>query len=169
MACRKDFVRQFPGRIVGQTEDIDGKTGFVLTLSTREQHIRRERATSNICTNQAWCALRATIFLEILGKEGLRELALQNVQKANYLKDNLARIKGVTPKFGGEIFNEFVVGFDKPWKEIEKILMEKRVVGGLPLENIYPELADCVLLCVTEWHRKEEMDRLLDVLQEVCR
>ena len=89
MACAKEFVRQFPGRLAGQTKDVEGKRGFVLTLSTREQHIRRERATSNICTNEAWCALRATIFLETMGKEGLRELAFQNIQKANYALDRI--------------------------------------------------------------------------------
>lgn len=169
MACRKDFVRQFPGRIAGQTKDIEGKRGYVLTLSTREQFIRRERATSNICTNQAWCALRATIFLEILGKEGLRELAVQNLQKANYLKVNLAGIKGVKTKFAGKNFNEFVLEFDRSWADIHRNLVGKGIIGGLPLEKIYPELTDSVLLCVTELHKKEDMDRMLNALQEACR
>lgn len=111
MACCKEYIRQFPGRIAGQTKDVDGKRGFVLTLSTREQHIRRERATSNICTNQAWCALRATIFLETLGREGLKELAWQNIQKANYALDKLSQIKGIKRKFKGNFFNEFVLEF----------------------------------------------------------
>ncbi len=169
MACRDEFVRQFPGRIAGQTKDVEGKTGFVLTLSTREQFIRRERATSNICTNQAWCALRATIFLETLGKEGLRELAVHNVQKANYLKDNLAVVKGVRPKFEGAFFNEFVLEFEKPWKDIHQFLMERGIIGGLPLENMYPELSNAVLFCVTESHKKKDLDRLVDLIQDVCR
>src|SRR3972149_132446 len=94
MACRKEYIRQFPGRIAGATKDVKGKRGFVLTLSPREQHIRREKATSNICTNQAWCALRATIFLEALGQAGMRELAYQNIQKANYALDTLTAIRG---------------------------------------------------------------------------
>src|SRR4030042_5915226 len=109
MPCRKEFIRQFPGRIAGETNDVDGKRGFVLTLSTREQHIRREKATSNICTNQAWCALRATIFLEALGHEAMRELAYQNIQKALYALESLAGIRGVRRKFGGPVFNEFVL------------------------------------------------------------
>lgn len=169
MSCREPFVRQFPGRIAGQTDDVDGRTGYVLTLSTREQFIRRERATSNICTNQAWCALRATIFLETLGKEGLRELAVRNLQKANYLKDNLAAIKGVRAKFRGEFFNEFVLEFEKPWKDIHGFLMGKGIIGGLPLENFYPELTNGVLFCVTELHKREDLDRLVEMIQEVCR
>jgi glycine dehydrogenase subunit 1 len=169
MACKESFLRQFPGRIAGQTKDVEGKTGYVLTLSTREQHIRRERATSNICTNQAWCALRATIFLETLGKEGLRELAIQNLQKASYLKDILAGVKGVRPKFSGKFFNEFVLEFEKPWKDIQQFLMEKKIIGGLPLENIFPELANCALFCATESHKREDMERLLGVLEEACR
>jgi glycine dehydrogenase subunit 1 len=109
MACSKEFIRQFPGRIAGETVDVEGKRGFVLTLSTREQHIRRERATSNICTNQALCALRATIFLETMGKEGIRELAWHNVQKANYALDECVKIDGVEKKFDGTIFNEFIL------------------------------------------------------------
>jgi glycine dehydrogenase subunit 1 len=105
MSCRKDFIRQFPGRIAGETKDSEGRRGFVLTLSTREQHIRREKATSNICTNQAWCALRSAIFLESLGREGMRELAYQNIQKANYAVERLCSIKGVSRKFSGPIFN----------------------------------------------------------------
>jgi glycine dehydrogenase subunit 1 len=169
MSCREEFVRQFPGRIAGQTQDAEGKTGFVLTLSTREQHIRRERATSNICTNQAWCALRATIFLEAIGKEGLRELAIQNLRKSHYLKDNLDSMKGIKLKFGGHSFNEFVLEFERPWADIHRFLMEEKIIMGLPLENVYPELSNCVLFCVTETHKKEDIDRLLDRLGEVCR
>jgi len=169
MSCSKDFIRQFPGRIAGQTKDVDGKRGFVLTLSTREQHIRRERATSNICTNQAWCALRATIFLETLGREGLRELAWQNIQKANYALDRLSRIKGIKRRFKGSIFNEFVLEFSKSFSKIEKSLRKKGIIPGLSLEEFYPELSNCLLVCVTEMHGKEDIDRLAESLDEVLR
>jgi glycine dehydrogenase subunit 1 len=168
MACSKESVRQFPGRIAGETKDVDGKRGFVATLSTREQFIRRERATSNICTNQAWCALRATIFLELLGKQGMRELASQNLQKANYALDQITQIAGITPRFQGVCFNEFVLEFEKPWTEIEEFLLEKGVIGGLSVVEAFPELKNCALLCVTESHRKEDIDRLIALLNEVC-
>jgi len=166
MACKKEFIRQVPGRIVGATKDTEGKRGFVLTLSTREQHIRREKATSNICTNQAWCALRATIFLEALGKKGLKELAWQNLQKAHYAVDRLTRLEGVHLKFDGAIFNEFVLQFEKPWKEIDRFLKDKGIIGGFGLEKVFPELTNCALFCVTEVHRKEDVDRLVSVLEE---
>ncbi len=169
MACGKEFIRQFPGRITGQTRDIDGKRGFVLTLSTREQHIRRERATSNICTNQALCALRATIFLETLGQEGLRELALQNLQKSYYALDNLHEIEGITRKFKGAFFNEFVLEFDKSWSEVDQHLRKKGIVGGLDLKEYYPELENCALFCFTEMHKKEDVDRLSQTLKDALR
>ncbi|MBM3284624.1 MAG: aminomethyl-transferring glycine dehydrogenase subunit GcvPA [Candidatus Aminicenantes bacterium] len=167
MACKKEFLRQFPGRIAGETRDVDSKKGFVLTLSTREQHIRRERATSNICTNQAWCALRATIFLETMGKTGLRELAYQNLQKANYALDKLTGLKGVRKKFKGPVFNEFVCEFPGGWEEIDRHLRQKSILGGLALEPFYPELKGCALVCVTEVHTREDIDRLGNALDEV--
>ncbi|MFZ2053256.1 MAG: aminomethyl-transferring glycine dehydrogenase subunit GcvPA [Candidatus Aminicenantales bacterium] len=166
MACRKEFIRQFPGRMAGVTKDADGKRGFVLTLSTREQHIRREKATSNICTNQAWCALRATIFMESLGREGMRELAYQNIQKANYALDRLCSIKGVSRKFSGPIFNEFVLEFEGGYRKIEDHLLRNGVLGGLALGPDYPGLEDCGLFCVTEAHRKDDIDRLARLVAE---
>ncbi len=166
MACCKENIRQFPGRIAGQTKDVDGKRGFVLTLSTREQHIRRERATSNICTNQAWCALRATIFLETLGREGLKELAWQNIQKANYALEELSQIKGIKRKFKGNIFNEFVLEFSGGFEKISGFLRKKGIVGGLNLGEYYPELKKCALVCVTEMHKREEIDKLAAILKE---
>lgn len=168
MSCRKEFLRQFPGRIAGETKDVDGDRGFVLTLSTREQHIRRERATSNICTNQAWCALRATIFLELLGKKGLRELARQNCQKARHALENIIRIGGIKPRFNGICFNEFVLEFKKPWTDIQESLRGKGIIGGFSISDAYPELGNCGLLCVTETHKKEDIDRLIALLKEVC-
>ena len=167
MACQKEFIRQFPGRIAGETLDVEGRRGYVLTLSTREQHIRRERATSNICTNQALCALRATMFLETLGQEGLKELAWQNMQKAHYAKEQLGGIKGITIKFSGNTFNEFVCEFSKPWQDIEALLLEKKIIGGYGLENEFSELKNCALICVTETHKKEEIDMLAKALKEI--
>jgi glycine dehydrogenase subunit 1 len=168
MACRKEFVRQFPGRIAGETKDVDGKRGFVLTLSTREQFIRRERATSNICTNQAWCALRATIFLELLGKQGLKELAWQNMQKAYYAREKIGRIAGIEHKFTGVGYNEFVLELAKPWEEVDAHLKGTGIIGGLSLAISYPELANCLLVCVTESHAKEDIDSFVDHLEEAC-
>ncbi|MEE9390328.1 MAG: aminomethyl-transferring glycine dehydrogenase subunit GcvPA [Candidatus Aminicenantaceae bacterium] len=166
MACQKEFIRQFPGRIAGQTKDLEGRRGFVLTLSTREQHIRREQATSNICTNQAWCALRATIFLETLGKEGLRELAWQNIQKANYALEKLNQVEGIKQRFRGNSFNEFVLEFPGGWSKVDSFLREKGIIGGLSLGEYYPELRNCALVCVTEMHKKEEIDRLVELIEE---
>ncbi len=167
MACRKENIRQFPGRIAGETNDVAGKRGFVLTLSTREQHIRREKATSNICTNQAWCALRATIFLETLGQDGIRQLAHQNIQKANYAFDGLRVLKGVKKKFAGPVFNEFVLEFEGGYKKVHDHLQGRGVLGGLALEPLYPGLKDCALFCVTEVHSKADIDRLIRLVAEV--
>jgi glycine dehydrogenase subunit 1 len=166
MACNKEFLRQFPGRIAGQTKDIEGRRGFVLTLSTREQHIRREKATSNICTNQALCALRATIFLETLGHDGLKEMACQNIHKTRYAQAELGKVKGLKVKFAGRPFNEFVVEFAKDWATVDAALRKKGIIGGLGLAADYPELPDCALVCFTEMHRKEDIDRLAAALKE---
>lgn len=166
MSCSKEYIRQFPGRIAGETTDVDGKRGFVLTLSTREQHIRRERATSNICTNQALCALRATIFLETLGKEGLRDLAEQNIQKSNYALDKLTRIKGIKRKFSGQVFNEFVLEFSGDLPKVEDVLEGKGIVGGLHLGEFFPDLGNCLLVCVTELHNKDKIDYLAACMED---
>ena len=167
MACKKEFLRQMPGRITGQTVDKDGRRGFVLTLATREQHIRRERATSNICTNQALCALRATIFMETLGKQGLREMAWQNAQKAAYAADRLGAVPGVKRRFSGPAFNEFVLELPKPWAAVDAALKAKGLIGGYGLEPAYPELKNAVLVCVTELRTRDQIDRLARTLQEV--
>ncbi len=169
MACRQEYLRQFPGRIAGATKDTEGKRGFTLTLSTREQHIRREKATSNICTNQAWCALRAAIFLETMGRSGMRELAYQNIQKANYALAALTASKQVRRKFSGPIFNEFVLELPGGWKKFDEYLQGRGVLGGFNLEPDYPELKNCALVCVTEVHRKAEIDRLADLVTEAGR
>jgi len=166
-ATREKYLRQMPGRLAGETKDQNGKRAYVLTLSTREQHIRRERATSNICTNQGLCALAATIFLSTLGKEGLREMAILNVRKAHYLKNCLARTPEFEIKFGAHSFNEFVLECPRPAEEILQILKKDQIIGGYPLEQHYPELKNCLLICATELNSQEEMDRLANKLKEM--
>jgi len=166
-ATREKFLRQMPGRLVGETKDQNSKRAYVLTLSTREQHIRRERATSNICTNQGLCALAATIFLSTLGKQGLYEMATLNVRKAHYLKNRLAHISGFEIKFETHSFNEFVLECSRPAKEVLQILKQDHIIGGYPLEQHYPELKNCLLLCTTELSSQEDMDRLADKLEEM--
>jgi glycine dehydrogenase subunit 1 len=157
IATKEKFMRQMPGRIVGETKDTRGNRAFCLTLAAREQHIRREKATSNICTNQALVALMATVFMTVYGKEGLRELASQNLAKAHYLAGKLPL------RFTGPFFNEFVVSATSP-DSINERLLEKSVIGGLPLRRYYPELEDTMLLCATEMSKRETMDAVAKVL-----
>jgi len=169
IACKEKFLRQMPGRIVGETKDMNGKRGYVLTLSTREQHIRREKATSNICTNQALVAMMVTIFLTVYGKEGLRELAEHNLAKATYLKNAIAGIEGTKVLFdGAPCFNEFVVDLPTAAEEVNASLLEQKIVGGLPLARWYPELGpNAALWCATETVTREQMDAAVKVLQGI--
>jgi glycine dehydrogenase subunit 1 len=158
LACKEKFLRQMPGRLIGETKDVNGKRGFVLTLSTREQHIRREKATSNICTNQALVALMTTIFLTVYGKEGMRELAEHNLAKADYLRGVLES-KGKVLFDGAPRFHEFVLDLPQGAAAVNAGLLERKIIGGLELEKWYPELGPGVSLwCATEVTTKAQMD-----------
>ena len=167
MAVRARLVRQMPGRIVGATVDSDGKRGFVLTLQTREQHIRREKATSNICSNEALCALRASVFMSLLGREGFKELAEHNYQKAEFAKLELARIPGVQVKRSSPTFNEFTVLLPRHADEVAHRMIEKGFACGFPLGRFYKGMENYLLIAVTEKRTKEEICRLADSLEAV--
>jgi glycine cleavage system pyridoxal-binding protein P len=163
-ATKMKFVRQVPGRLAGKTTDVDGKRGFVFTLSTREQHIRREKATSNVCTNSSLCAVNAAMYMASLGGTGIRELARLNYDRSEYLKSALKQA-GFSIPFTAPTFNEFVVRLPKKtWRR----LLDKKIIAGLPLDPYYPELADHVLLCATEAYNRPDLDSLVRVLSAEC-
>jgi len=166
IACKEKFLRQMPGRLVGETKDKNGLRGFVLTLSTREQHIRREKATSNICTNQALVAMMTTIFLTVYGKEGMKELAEQNLSKAHYASAALAKASGAKLLFeGAPRFHEFVMDGTKTAAESNAALLGKKIIGGLALAKWYPELGEnATLWCCTELTTKTQIDAAADAL-----
>ncbi|HEX5410253.1 MAG TPA: aminomethyl-transferring glycine dehydrogenase subunit GcvPA [Terriglobia bacterium] len=166
LATREKLVRQMPGRLVGQTTDSNGRRGFVLTLATREQHIRREKATSNICTNQSLCALAATIYLCLLGKQGLRALAEHNLAQAHYAASRLAKVPGASIAFASPFFNEFVVKTPGNAEALLDELRQEKILGGINLERFYPELENHLLVCVTETVNKAALDRMARVYQE---
>ena len=160
IASREKYVRQMPGRLAGQTTDLEGRRGFVLTLATREQHIRREKATSNICTNQALCALAATVHLTLLGKEGLREMAQQNLSKARFALSELTKIPGVRRAFDAPFFNEFTVEFPRSVRIVNSELLREKIVGPVVLGTSYPELTKHGLVCVTETTTRADIEKL---------
>ncbi len=164
-ATKMKYVRNMPGRLVGQTVDLDGNRGHVLTLSTREQHIRREKATSNICTNNSLCALAAVMYMATLGGSGFKELAQLNYDRSEYLKNALARA-GFKLPFSRATFNEFVVEFPAGFKKTYQRLLQKKMIAGLPLVGFYPELKNHYLLCVTETITKADMDALVQEIKK---
>ncbi len=164
MATRDKYKRSMPGRLAGQTVDADGERSWVLTLSTREQHIRREKATSNICTNQALCALGATIYLCLYGKRGLRRLAEINLQRTAALRRRLGEAQGLSAAFDAPVFNELAVRSSEPVARVLHDLEEQGVLAGVPLGADYPELGDCFLMAVTEANPPADVDRLLTAL-----
>lgn len=167
-ACRQKDVHKMAGRLVGETVDVDGKRGFVLTLSAREQHIKRERATSNICTNQALCALAAAVYLSSLGKNGLRRVAELCYHKAHYLAAEIGRLDGYRLVTRGPFFNEFVIQCPRPAGEINRALLRHNIVGGLDLGRFYPAMDERMLVCATEIHSRPMLDRFVQALQEVA-
>ncbi len=171
-ACRGEprMIRQMPGRIIGMTTTLDGsERGFVMTLQTREQHIRRERATSNICTNQALCAVAAAVYLSLLGPNGLRELAELITSRAHYAMRRIGELTGVrAPLFSSYHFKEFTVSFEgKSVEEVHRGLLERGIHGGKSLIEEFPEIGETALYCVTELHTKEDIDLLVSALEEV--
>lgn len=159
-AVKKDYLRLMPGRIVGETVDAKGRRGYVLTLQAREQHIRREKAFSNICSNEALCALAATVYLATMGRSGLREVADQCLQKAGYAKTKLSKLVA----FKSPSFKEFVIKTAKPVDQTNKMLLEHNIIGGLDLGKFYPELKGHMLIAVTEVVKKEKIDRLISLI-----
>lgn len=168
MACKNEYIRMIPGRITGQTTDKDGNRAFVLTLQAREQHIKRQLASSNICSNQMLCAIMASIYLACMGPDGMKEVAMQNINKAHYLADGLSKIKGVKVRYNAPFFNEFVIDTDKDAEEINNALKEKGFMGGLPLGRMIKGDKG-MLWCATELNSKEEIDELISAFEEVTK
>ena len=167
-ACKQKYVRNMPGRLVGIAYDKNGKRGFVLTLATREQHIRREKATSNICTNQGLIALAATIYMETMGKKGLQEVAMQNVQKAAYAAERISELQDFALTFNSPKFNEFVVTAPKSASELlDKLSNKNGIIGGIALSRYYENRPNDFLMCVTETNTKEQIDRFIEALKTI--
>ncbi len=162
---RKKYLRQMPGRIIGMTEDADGNRAFTMTLQTREQHIRRARATSNICSNEALCALASAIYLSLLGKKGLERMAKINMKRARDLASRISSIGGFDMAFKGEFFNEFVVRYPVEFEKIHEKLLENGIHGGLSLKEWFPEVGESALYCITETTPEWGVERLIEVLK----
>lgn len=167
IASSKEHMRRIPGRLVGKTGDVHGNEAYVLTLQAREQHIRRERATSNICTNQAHCALIATIYLALMGKTGLRDAASANLKRSRELATRVSSVPGCTLQFDAPFFNEIVVNVHRPAREVLAELQKRGILGGVDLGRFYPEYADCILMAATELTSAADIETLAATLQEV--
>jgi len=167
MAARKEFLRQMPGRLVGETVDSEGKRGYVLTLSTREQHIKRERATSNICTNQAWCAFRAGIYLSTMGKEGLKKIAKTNHLNTAYFVKEIANMPHVSIKYDHDFYNEVILEVQDSADKFLKKMENNNILAGIPLHWFYPDWKNAVLMNFTEIHQKKDIDRLVQLIGEM--
>ena len=166
-AVSEKLIRRIPGRLSGETTDVDGRRACVLTLRAREQDIRREKATSNICTNQALNALAACVYLAAVGKEGMREVATLNAQKAHYALGQLS-VNGFESRFDAPFFNEFVVKYPSDVETLNEALLDEKIIGGLPLGRFYPELSDCALVAVTEMRTREQIDAMAATLKQAA-
>ncbi len=167
-AVKSPFIRRMPGRIVGETTDSEGRRGFVLTLQAREQHIRREKATSNICTNQALCALATVTYLSLMGKEGLKEVATQCINKSVYTYNSLIKTQQVSKVFKAPFFREFVVKPVISPENLNEVLLNESIIGGYDLSDEYPELSGCWLVAVTEKRSKQEIDDFVYKVNMIC-
>jgi glycine dehydrogenase subunit 1 len=166
LACTEDHIRKMPGRVIGMTRDADGRRAFCMTMQSREQHIRREKAMSNICTNETLLAVASAAYIAVLGANGLRRVAQENIERARTLAARIGKVRGFhAPAFRTHHFNEFVVRSDRPYERVHEALLAAGVHGGLPLEARFPELGHAALFATTEVHREGEYDALVHALE----